>query len=113
MTSFASCKRRRYDDKMTARRVTQKLNMGVDKIHHCALSEGRKLCSRQYDIVLHLCFLVYDTRLMLLRLALPIVVCATSLSDARDEERSSRKPALQRSFPHSLGLQRIEHFNDF
>ena len=26
--------------KMTAERVTQKLNMGVDKIHHCALSEA-------------------------------------------------------------------------
>ena len=36
--------------KMTAERVTQKLNMGVDKIHHCALSEGVS-SARQYEIV--------------------------------------------------------------
>jgi PTS system ascorbate-specific IIB component len=36
--------------KMTVDRVTKKLGMGVNDIHHCALSEGVS-SARQYDIV--------------------------------------------------------------
>jgi ascorbate PTS system EIIB component len=37
--------------KMTAEKVIKSLNLKVEKLHHCSLSEGKSL-SLQYDVVL-------------------------------------------------------------
>ena len=80
--------------KMTAERVTQKLNMGVEKIHPCALSEGVS-SARQYDIVFApLNFLnMYDDAA---KAGVTVIGLRNVLSDAEMEEKLKETGAAEK-----------------